>query len=69
MSDRNELTQQIVIANQVYTITVFDHPLIEDVVVAEAKIKAESIVSGVDDSSRRVDRSIRNLLIKLGVET
>lgn len=69
MSDRKEFTEQLIVGKQIYTITLLDHPLIDDVVITEAMIKAESIVSGVEDTTRRVDRSIRDLLIKLGRET
>jgi hypothetical protein len=69
MSDRKEFTQQLVVENNIYSITILDHPLIDDVVIAEAMLKAETLVSGIGDPDRRVDRSIRNFLIRLGVET
>jgi hypothetical protein len=68
MSSRNELSEKIIVNNSIYTVTVLDHPLIDDVVISEAMIRAEAIVSGNEDTTRRVDRSIRDFLVRLGVE-
>lgn len=67
MSERIELTTKMVIDGRPYTIRLISHPTIEDVLVTEAKIAAFEIENGPGEE-RRVERPIRDYLIRLGVE-
>jgi SRSO17 transposase len=47
--------------------TVLEFPTIDDVVVTEAQITAYGIASQTPQSDRRVDREIRDFLVRFGV--
>ena len=48
--------------------TLIENPIIDDVVITEARLQAASLMNLVDLSDHVVDRDIRNFLIQLGVE-
>jgi len=70
MSDvRNELVTKMVVEGRSLTITLIDSIVIDDVVSTEAQVQALSLLNdGVTVSGRRVDRTIRNYLVRIGVE-
>lgn len=68
MSNRSEYTQQVIVDGKVYNITAVDHSTIDDVIIAESIIYAVGKIHNSIDDTRRVDLSIRNYFIKLGVE-
>lgn len=67
MSDRQELVTKITIDGRPYTMRLLTHPLIDDVLITEAKISAFEIENG-PGADRRVDRAIRDYLLRIGVE-
>lgn len=49
-------------------VTLIENPLIDDVLIAEAKVQAYLTYTGSDpEPGRRVDRNLRDFLIRLGV--
>jgi hypothetical protein len=65
---RQTTTFTIVQAGVPLDVTVIESPTIDDVMVSEAKIQAYSIATGTDISDHTVDRSVRDLLLRMGVE-
>lgn len=51
-----------------YTLTLIENPTVDDVIVSEMKVQAQHVAESLDVSNRRVDRSIRDFLVRLGVE-
>lgn len=68
MSDRQETESRLIIGGRPVIIKLITNPLIDDVVVTEAKLQASLIENGPFSEDRRVDRGIRDFLIRLGVE-
>lgn len=66
--NRQDITTHAAIDGEPYLITLIENPTIDDVVITEAKIQASAIENrdGSADN-RRVDRGIRDFLIRLGV--
>lgn len=70
MSARYEVMTRMVVEGRPVLVGVIQNPTIDDVVVTEARIHAAS-VDRVDPSlveGRRVDRRLRDYLVRLGVE-
>lgn len=65
---RQTTTFTVVQAEVPLDVTVIESPTIDDVMVSEAKIQAYSIATGTDISGHIVDRSVRDILLRLGVE-
>lgn len=51
-----------------YTMFLVDRPTIEDVMVVEMKLKAAEIMNEESNPDYRVDRGVRDFLIRMGVE-
>lgn len=68
MAARRETEDTLVINGQLTTIKLIDGLLIDDVLNAEARIQAHSLLTKADQSERRVSRGIREYLIRTGVE-
>lgn len=68
MSDRQESEGRLIVNGRPVIYKVISNPLIDDVVITEAKILASEIENGPLDEDRRVDRGVRDFLIRLGVE-
>jgi hypothetical protein len=68
MSDRQEVIQDLVVEGKPMTLRLLSHPLIDDILLVEAKITAYEMENGTIDPARRVDRAVRDYLIRLGVE-
>lgn len=69
MGNRNVTTASVVIEGKPFLLSFFDNVTIDDVLITEARIQAIAILKqdgSADD--RSVDRSIRDYLIRLGVE-
>lgn len=47
---------------------IISNPLIDDVVITEARLQAYEVENGTLEEGRRVDRGVRDFLIRLGVE-
>lgn len=68
MSIRDEIETRFNIEGKPVIVKLINNPTIDDVVVTEARIFASSLETGEDLSSRRVSRSLRDYLIRLGIE-
>jgi hypothetical protein len=68
MSDRKEVTGTVIVDGVRYFITLMDNFTVEDVLVTEAQIQAAGIVEGKIDPDRRVEKVVRDVLIKTGME-
>ncbi len=69
MGNRNVVTASIIVDGVPLLLSFFDNVTIDDVLITEAKIQAVSILNrDTSADSRKVDRSIRDYLIRLGVE-
>jgi hypothetical protein len=71
-STRSSVTEQsgsldVLIDGQRVRIEIVDSPNVDDVVVGEMQAQAHSIFSGASLEGRRVDRSVRDYLVRLGV--
>jgi hypothetical protein len=53
---------------KVFKASIIEDPNIDDVLIAEAEVQAQGISSGVVDVSRRVDRGVREILLRFGVQ-
>lgn len=49
-------------------VSLIESPNIDDVVMSEARLQAFSIATGTDISDHRVDRQVKEFLLRLGVE-
>lgn len=67
MSSRDQLEGRFIVDGRPVIIQLINNPTIDDVVNAEARVHATAIEQGTDDSSRIVERKIRDFLIRLGV--
>lgn len=66
---RNELVTKMVVDGRPLTVTLIDSIVIDDVVSTEAQVQALSLQNdGVSVTRRRVDRAVRNYLVRIGVE-
>lgn len=65
---RQESEAHLIVDGRPVTYKVISNPLIDDVLLTEARLTAYEIENGPLDSGRRVDRGVRDFLIRLGVE-
>ena len=68
MSTRQEVESRLVVEGRPVIIKLISNPIIDDVVITEARIMAGEIENGTLVEDRRVDRDVRDFLIRLGVE-
>lgn len=70
IANRNEVVTSLVVDGERLKITLLQSPLIDDIIVTEARVQATSIETKNKDmlQGRRVDRNLRDYLIRLGVE-
>lgn len=64
---RRTYSQDFVSNGLVLRATVLEFPTIDDVVVTEAQIVAYEIASRTAPQDRRVDRDLRDVLVRFGV--
>lgn len=68
MSFRTNLATRVVENGRPYTVFIVDNPTIDDVLVIEMKMRAAEIMNNEVVDGYRVNRDIRDVLIRLGVE-
>lgn len=69
MSNQVIVTQKMIVNGVPLIVSLIQNPLIDDVLVTEARLQATNIEEGnTETSDHRVDRSVRDFLIRLGVE-
>jgi hypothetical protein len=51
-----------------YTILLIDNPTIDDVMVVEMKLKAAEYLTNTPQPDRKVEKDVRDALIRLGVD-
>ena len=66
--NREEVSTRVIVDGRPMIVGIIQNPVIDDVVIAEAQVQASLIVSKQDGAGRRVDRTLRDFLIRLGVE-
>jgi len=63
------ITQRMVVDGKPLLVSLIQNPLIDDVLITEARLQATDIEEGNSaNPDRRVDREVRDYLIRLGVE-
>lgn len=65
---RQELINRMTIDGRPFIVRLVQNPLIDDVVIGEARVVAHEISSRREDPKRRVERPVRDYLIRLSVE-
>lgn len=68
MSISREVYSKIVINGRSYSIKLINNPTIDDVLETEARIYATERAAGEVDETRSVPRTMRDYLVRLGVE-
>lgn len=68
MGLRRETVKKVVLDGKPFSIRFIDNPTIDDVLSTEMQVQAYFIASGTSDPTRQVDYSVRDYLIRLGVE-
>lgn len=69
MSDRQEVESRLVVNGEPMVVRLISNPTVDDVVITEARVWAAEFENGpLTAGERRVDRGIRDFLIRLGVE-
>jgi len=69
MSNQIIVTQRMIVEGKPLLVSLIQNPLIDDVLITEARLQATDIEEGNTASTdRRVARDIRDFLIRLGVE-
>lgn len=67
-TQRQESEVRLIVDGRPIIYSVISNPLIDDVVINEMRLLASEIENGPTDPDRRVDRGVRDFLIRLGVE-
>jgi hypothetical protein len=63
------VTQRLVVEGKPLIVSLIQNPLIDDVLITEARLQATDIEEGnISNADHRVDRDVRDYLIRLGVE-
>lgn len=68
MSSRNEIETKHTVEGRPVIVRLINNPTIDDIINIEARVQAASIENGRDNSGRRVERALRDYLIRIGVE-
>jgi hypothetical protein len=69
MSNQIIVTQRMVVEGKPLLVSLIQNPLIDDVLITEARLQATNIEEGgTPDTNYRVGRDVRDFLIRLGVE-
>lgn len=68
MPFRTNVATKVALNGRPYTVFVVDYPTIDDVIVVEMKLHAAEIINNEVNEGYRVDRDVRDVLIRLGVE-
>lgn len=64
-------TAQITKANvdgRPYTVLLIDNPTIDDVMVVEMKLRASELMAETPNPDRKVEKDVRDALIRLGID-
>lgn len=68
MSSRSEIDAKFAVNNKSLLVKLINNPTIDDVLNIEARVYAASVGQGNLDTDRRVERDLRDFLIRIGVE-
>ena len=70
MSSQLVVAQRLIVNGKPLLVSLIQNPTIEDILVTEAQLQASNVEQQVTVTSddHRVDRDIRDFLIRLGVE-
>jgi hypothetical protein len=67
-NQRQESEARLIVDGRPVIYKVISNPLIDDVLINEMRMTASEIENGPLGDGRRVDRGVRDFLIRLGVE-
>lgn len=67
MSAHIDVVTKLNVDGQPYSLFFLTNPTIEDILALEMRFYASEVQRGSIDSERRIDRGIRDFLIKFGV--
>jgi len=67
-TQRQESEVRLIVDGRPVIYKVISNPLIDDVLINEMRMTASEIENGPLDDGRRVERGVRDFLIRLGVE-
>ena len=69
MSNQIVVSQRMIVEDKPLLVSLIQNPLIDDVLITEARLQATDIEEGNSaNPDRRVGRDVRDFLIRLGVE-
>jgi hypothetical protein len=68
MSFRTNINTKVFVDGRPYTILLIDNPTIDDVMVVEMKLKAAELMTNTPQPDRKVEKEVRDTLIRLGVD-
>jgi hypothetical protein len=68
MPFRTNINTQVTMDGKPYTILLIDNPTIDDVMVVEMKLKAAEYLTNTPQPDRKVEKDVRDALIRLGVD-
>ena len=70
MSKQIIVAQRMVVDGKPLLVSLIQNPLIDDVLITEARLQATAVEEGTaaDATDHRVERAVRDFLIRLGVE-
>jgi hypothetical protein len=68
MAIHNEVETSMVVSGRPVVVRLIENPTIDDVVITQARLYAAVLEGSMEDIPGRVDRGIREYLIRLGVE-
>lgn len=68
MPIRTNLITKANVDGRPYTILLVDNPTIEDVLVIEMKLRAAELMNQTADDTRKVEKDVRDALIRLGID-
>lgn len=64
---RQTATSDIYVDGKTYKVSVIENPNVDDVLITEAQIHARAVSTGESVADRRVERSLRDYLVRFGV--
>jgi hypothetical protein len=68
MADRKEILSRFVVSGELSTVRFIESPSMDDLVSAEARLQADSMDRSYSLTDHRVDRTLRDYFVRLGVE-
>lgn len=68
MTYRQDVSERVVVNGVPFIVTLISNPTIDDVVVTEARLHAATLEGYSVPENRKVEREIKDFLVRLGVD-